>query len=163
MFGGIFMKTPKYLYSVNTFLAYKINEQYYKGTHYVWCAPRFDCNENPPSSNPKEIVKSLKRDIELRDGHSAKIEQNRLGLLQGVKVKYQQGIIDDCQQDALNYIISKAEISYFKPLIYIISYEKVKDKLIYVNPHDKASLFSEEYKIENLLSEEFDVIDINEC
>ncbi len=35
-------KPPLVLYSANTLLAYKINETFYKGLHYVWCNPVFD-------------------------------------------------------------------------------------------------------------------------
>jgi cellulose synthase/poly-beta-1,6-N-acetylglucosamine synthase-like glycosyltransferase len=121
------------------------------------------------SDNTAEVIAGLLdkyeklRFVDLKE-NNGKANALYLGLLAS-NGEILMGVDSDAyiMPDALNYIISKAEISYFKPLIYVISYEKVKDKLIYVNPHDKASLFSEEYKIENLLSEEFDVIDINEC
>ena len=149
------------LYSVNTFLAYKINEQFYKGTHYVWCAPKFNCEENPPSSNPKEIMRNLMNEVQKGDLHSYKIEQNRMGLLNGVEVKGRQNIINDHQKKMLIEIITKADIRYFRPILYIIPYNKIKKKIISVDCLDKADWFSEEYKIENLLSKEFDVIELN--
>lgn len=149
-----------FLYSINSILAYKINEVYYKGTHYVWCAPRFDCTDNPPSSNPKMIIQNWIKDVQLDDHHSSKIQQNRLGLLHGIEMRYSQGIIDKIQRDDLISIANNANISYFRPLIYVIPYQRVKKKILHVSYRDKASPFSTEYKIENLLSNEFDIIDI---
>lgn len=149
------------LYSINSFLAYQINEKYYKGTHYVWCAPKFVCSDNPPSSNPKEILKCFLNDVARHDNHSIKIEQNRLGLLNGVEIKYKSKVIDDRQRTNLIKIINNADIYYFRPLIYIIPYNKIKNKLVGVDSFDKAEYFSEEYKIENLFTNEFDIIDIN--
>lgn len=154
------LNSCEFLYSINSFLAYKINEKYYKGKHYCWCAPKFNCTENPPSSNPKEIMKCLKQDVELQDRHSFKIGQNRLGLLSGIEIKYTQNIINAEQRLELIKIVNNADIIYFRPLIYVISFKKVKNKIIRVNCDEKAEWFSEEYKIEELMANEFDIIDI---
>ena len=62
------MGNPLILYSVNTVLAYEVNTTYYNDTHFVWCAPYFDCRKtprnyknNPPTSNPCEFYKLLLR------------------------------------------------------------------------------------------------------
>lgn len=154
------MKNINFLYSVNSLLAYKINEEFYGGNHYVWCAPEFNCTENPPSSNPKEIMKMIWADVNLHDRHSPKIMQNKLGLLNGVEINYKNNNISEEQREELIKIVNGVDIAYFRPLIYIISYQKVKNKIIKVSATEKAEWFSNEYKIECLKSKEFDMIDI---
>lgn len=154
------MKNVNFLYSINTLLAYKINEEFYNGNHYVWCAPKFNCMDNPPSSNPREILKMIWKDVKFNDRHSSKIMQNEVGLLNGVEQKYKEDKITEIQRAELIYIIKNVDITYFKPLIYIIPYQNVENKIIEVSSADKAGWFSNEYKIENLKSNEFDIIDI---
>lgn len=151
-----------FLYSVNTFLAYNINEHFYGGIHYVWCSPSYNQKGNPPSSNPKDIVYSLNQDLLGGDKHSSKIEQNRTGLLKGVNAKYNSGIINDEKKDELFYIITNAELIYFKPLIYIISKNDVQNNLIKVSVEKKANFFSQEYLIEQLKSHQFDIIELKQ-
>ena len=148
-----------FLYSVNTLLAYNINQYYYHGLHYVWCAARFDDDVNPPSSNPIEIYHSLNNDVIRGDRHSTKIEQNRIGLLKGVDAKCRASIIDEQTKDDLHHIIHNAEIAYFKPLLYVIDRRAIAENQIIKAPVKKtASLFSQEYIIEELTTEQFDVI-----
>ena len=149
-----------YLYSVNSLLAYNINEHYYQGTHYVWCSPKFNESQNPPSSNPREIVYALQCDIAGGDRHSRWIEQNRAGLVKGVDAKYNAGIINDLMRDDLFYIITHAEIAHFKPLIYIIDRRKVAKNLIRVPVSETAGLFSQEYIVKELRTAQFDIIEL---
>lgn len=84
------MISPKVFYSTNTWLAYAISERYYQNIHYVWYSPCFDPRSrfsynimNPPSSSPCEIFKNLTEDVNRRDRHSAKIDANRIGIMNG--------------------------------------------------------------------------------
>jgi len=148
----------KYLYSINTQLAYSINENYYNGSHYVWCTARYDEKQNPPSSNPREIVHSFSIDVDNRDSHSSKIEQNRMGLLKGVNAKFSAGIINEKTRDEIRYIITNADITYFKPIIYIINRNSVNKSLVRVPANETAEFFSQEFLIEDLKSKHFDII-----
>jgi len=150
--------SEKFLYSVNTLLAYEINEEFYGGTHYVWCAPRYDEPKNPPSSNPKEICASLLRDIAGNDLHSGRISQNRAGLLLGVQKKYEAGKIDDDKRNELTYIINNADLSFFRPIIYVIDKSVIETGLRAVHAREKANYFSKEWRIEELKSAQFDII-----
>jgi len=142
---------------VNTFLAYKINEDYYAGTHFVWCAPRYDEPNNPPSANPKEICASLLKDVEGNDLHSGRIDQNRTGLLLGVQTKFDAGKINDDIRNELTYIINSAALSFFRPVIYVID-KTVVENLITVPAMKKATYFAKEYRIEALKTTQFDII-----
>ncbi len=155
-------KSKLFLYSVNTWLAYKISELYYNNIHYVWCSPHFNAsNINPPSSNPKEIYWNLKKDIDGKDHHSSKIEQNKVGIIKGANIKKSQGIITDIQEQEIIDIVSVAEMEDFRPLIYIIPTEKVKGIINPVSYKFKADKFSQEYIIEELASDFFDIVDLD--
>jgi hypothetical protein len=74
------MTKPLILYSTNSKLAYRINEAYYHGIHYVWCSPFFhpgaalQLNVNQvPSSTPSSIFLDYRTAIETGDLHSAKV------------------------------------------------------------------------------------------
>ena len=151
-------------YSVNTYLSYKINKIFYKDSHYVWCAPNFDEDDNPPSSNPKEIYLSLLKDVKLNDKHSAKIEKNKMGLIKGANEQHKNSVITDMQRDEIHEIVAQAEISYFRPIIYVINKTEVeKNKLEeYVPRAIRADYFSNEIIIEKLPGEFFEIIDIKE-
>lgn len=147
-------------YSVNTWLSYKINEMYYNDFHFIWCAPRFDEKDNPPSSNPREIYLSLIKDVEGKDGHSAKIEKNKIGILKGAEEKLKEGVITDEIKADIESIVAAAEISDFRPVIYVINKAKAKKLVEPVSIKYKANVFSREFKIKKLSSQDFEVIDI---
>jgi hypothetical protein len=95
------MPEPLVLYSANTWLAYKIAERFYGNLHYVWCAPFFDPesfphyqNTTPPSSSPSKICHDLFEVASSGDRHSAKVEENKHGILKGAKEKKKAGIIN---------------------------------------------------------------------
>lgn len=159
----VYYNKPKsncFLYSVNTYLAHYINEKFYMGTHYVWCSPCFDSENNPPSSNPKEIFLGLFEDVRREDVHSAKVQQNKLGLIKGAEIMLQKGIITKKEREEILVMIHDASIRSFSPLIYVIDQSKVHSKAYPVPVKEKANLFSEEYFIYDLNSDEFDTISL---
>lgn len=158
-------KDPLFLYSTNTWLAYRISEQYYYGLHYVWCTPFFDPNSIsklnysvPPSSSPYELYQVFQNDVKYRDFHSDKIEKNRLGLLRGVEEKLKLGVIDKNIAEEIKSTISIAESGEFSPLIYIIPFSYVKNILKKVQVNKRAHPLSVEFIIEELPRDFFDVI-----
>ena len=159
------MKSPIILWSVNPLLAYQINVKYYDDVHYVWCTPDFGSSvtasnllNNPPSSQALKIYRALDEAAKGSDRHSSAIGDKRTGLRRGVESKYAEGIIDESQREDINYIIDKTECIGFKPLIYVIPYEEVKDIIITPAVDDTASPHSTEYIIENLSGSMFECI-----
>lgn len=151
----------KVLYSVNTWLAYKIAEVYYLDIHYVWCAPFFNSNsDNPPSSDPGEIYRTLAKDVIGKDKHSAKIAQNKAGILKGADINLQKGVIKEEQHQDILEIVNSAELPDFRPLIYVIPFHLVKDLAKPASIRIKANHFSKEYIVENLAREHFDIIEV---
>jgi hypothetical protein len=151
----------KYLYSVNTWLAFKIAEHFYSNTHYVWCSPSYNAKGlNPPSSDPFEICNSLIKDIEGNDKHSSKISSNKIGIINGADNQLKNGIITNDQRLEIIDIVNIAEIDHFRPLIYVISYPDVSGLTKPASTKLTAGLFSKEYIIDKLPRDKFDIIDV---
>lgn len=157
---GFDMIKNLYFYSINSFLAFKINETYYHDLHYVWVAPYFNTLENPISSNPCDIFHNVHNSVNSKDSHSDYIERNKTGILNGAEHKLKTGIITRKQRDEIAGIIKVAEKVDFKPLLYIIIASKVSKMLIEPAPSEKAYSFSKEYKILELPRKFFDIIEI---
>jgi hypothetical protein len=150
-------------YSVNTKIANFINIEYYNDVHYVWTAPYFDCKErNPTSSNPKEIYSSLIKDIKsgVIDYHSRNVEGNRIGLKKGAMKKHEKGDINKDKMEEIIELSQKANFELFAPLIYIIPYDKIHDRISTPHFSHKAHPMSIEYIIEDLQGKEFDIIEL---
>lgn len=160
------MVKPLVLYSTNTWLAYRIAQAYYHEKHYVWCASCFTSNNVPfydvtlpPSSTPGEIYFNLNEDIIRGDRHSAKIEMNKTGILKGANSKKNEGVINDNQRLEIYSIVKKAETLDFRPLIYVIPYQKVASMVKNVPIEDRAHPLSVEFKIHSLDRKQFDIIE----
>jgi hypothetical protein len=159
------MPDPLVLYSANTQLAYRINEHFYGQIHFVWCSAFFSATsrsidvEMPPSSTPCDICRNYLEDISRRDLHSTRLQHNRDGLQTGLKAKLVERVITEKQYRELKNIIAKSALEEFRPLLYVIPFEGVRDLAEPVPPLQRAHPFSPEYKIECLPRSRFDVLD----
>lgn len=161
------LKKHNLLYSVNTWLAYNISVRYYGGVHYVWCSPIFSDRNHPkyhatppPTSCPSDIYHSLAEEVRRRDAHSAKIAENRSGLVSGAQKKHIAGIITDDEIHEIEEIAAAADCADFRPLLYLIPFAGVSHLLKEVPVADRAHPLSPEYIIEELPTELFDTIDL---
>ncbi|HZE83884.1 MAG TPA: hypothetical protein VE035_06215 [Puia sp.] len=155
------------LYSTNTWLAYIISEKFYSGLHYVWCTPHAHTNNQtvidtttPPTSTPIEMFRALNQEVTRGDRHSAKIKENKLGVLRGAAIKRKQSIITEKEEEEIKEIVGNTETRDFRPLFYVIPYGKVEHLLRSVPVADRAHPLSVEYVIEELPRNLFDVIEI---
>jgi hypothetical protein len=157
---------PLILYSMNTWLAYKIAEVYYGDLHYVWCTPDFDPvtvkrhSAVPPSSSPHELYWSLFEDLKRRESHSTHVEQNRAGILRGAAAKRAAGAITADQEQEIVTVVGLAKLGDFRPLIYVIPYAPVEDLIKDPPPEDKAHPLSAEFIIDALPRDAFDLIEL---
>lgn len=163
------MANSKLLYSTNTYLAYQISHNYFGDTHYVYCTSDFGCpgltsrlESNPATSSPFKIYWDLQTAVNDGDRHNAKIASNRIGLREGANAMFAAGIISEAQRDEILAIVERAETRDFKPLIYIMAYDVVKDLLTPVPIEEKAHPLSEEYIIPSLSGDLFEVISCHE-
>lgn len=160
------MPNPLILYSTNTWLSYAISQRYYGGSHYVWCSPfrgpgsmaTFE-NTVPPSSSPIEIYVLLRRDVAGADSHSAKIRDNKVGLLRGASIRKERGEIDEETEKEIAAIIDQSSKTDFRPLLYVIPFSAVASSLTKVPVERRAHPLSDEYIVEDLRTGSFDVLE----
>jgi hypothetical protein len=160
-------KKPNLLYSVNTWLAYNLSVRYYGGVHYVWCSPVFSARNHPvfhatppPTSCPSDIYHNLAEEVRRRDLHSAKIAENRSGIVAGAKKKHSAGLITDEELQAIEEITAAAACADFRPLLYLIPMSGVSHLLRVVPVAKRAHPMSQEYIIEELPTDLFDAIEL---
>ena len=160
-------KKHNLLYSVNTWLAYNVSVRYYGGVHYVWCSPVFSARNHPgfqatppPTSCPSDIYHSLAEEVRRRDGHSAKIAENRSGLIAGAQKKHSAGTITADELRDIEEIAAAADCADFRPLLYVIPFADVSHLLKEVPVSKRAHPLSPEYIIEELPTELFDAIEL---
>ena len=160
---------PKLLYSASTLAAYRISKKYFRDLHYVWCSPEFGSpplggvlTSNPPTSRPFYRYKALQKESQAGDLHSAFIADQKAGLRKGAVEKCKAKLISRKERDEIIAAIEKLSPADFKPLIYVMPFEDVK-RIIQSVPVDKrAHPLSEEYIIEALPGDLFDVLNLDE-
>jgi hypothetical protein len=157
---------PIVLFSTNTLLAYRINEHYYDGKHFVWCNPFSNLKAvlpantaMPPSSTPCALFKAFEMDVKTNDLHSAVIKNNRMGLLRGAEAKRKKGVITAAQEAEIGKIVKNATNQEFTPLLYVIPHAMVAKLVKPVPIADRAHPFSEEFFIEELSREAFEIVE----
>lgn len=158
-------KTVLY-YSTSTKLAHHINTLFY-GQHFLWCAPVFDPlsldaldprRKIPVSSSPKNIYKRYTEDVEGEDTHSKLIEQNRQGIKNGALYKLKEKVITKREFAQINVMVDKASFADFRPILYLIPLSIVKSRLKQVPVEDVANPLGIEFRIEDLLTSECEII-----
>lgn len=142
---------------------------YYQDNHFVWCSPVFDNldkNVNDPlrsidsTSCPKYIYETFRKDINDNNLNSEKIRANMNGLLQGMSIMLDQGVISHKEAHLITLTISRAPIRYFRPRLYLIPVtQSILGKLIKVPLLNAAHPLSEEYQIKDLNGSEFEIIE----
>ncbi len=155
------------LYSTNTWFAYDIATRYRNGVHFVWCSEYYDPSVAPagsytaavaPSSNPRQIYDTLHGDVVREDMHSALIGGYKKTFRRLTKAWLADGSITQAQFDEINTTIKLPSWKIWRPVLYVISYELVKDRIVSV-PHKSRAGYGPEMQIPDLRSNEFDVIE----
>ncbi len=147
---------------MGTFLAYRIDEQYYRNVHYVWCTNKFHSDLQPGTSDPQTIGNTFLHDIKTGEQYSKAIMYNKAGILRGAEAKLKCKIINESEYKEICEIVNCATYSDFFPVLYIINSTKVKKKCEPVKKEKRASDNSIEYLISNLTDGEFEIIDFRE-
>ena len=160
------MNPPLLLYSTSTWLAYSVAEQYYGGIHFAWCSPVYDGRlaavhvNIPPSASPAAIYRVMLEDSRRGDRHSNAIDQNKEGINRGARARRSQGLIGDEEVEEIRSSVERTECRDFRPVLYIIPYDQVKDSVIRVPAAERAHPMSVEYRIETLPRGSFDMIEL---
>jgi hypothetical protein len=159
------MQPPLLLYSTNTHLGYAIAERFYGGVHYAWCSPVFDGNTAaahiniPPTSSPAGIYRHLWEETSRGELHSASIPRVRDGIKRGAKAKLATGVIGAAHFEEIRQILQGASVREFRPVLYIIPYDRVATLVADVPVPLRAHPLSVEFKVEALPRECFDIIE----
>ncbi|HYH81570.1 MAG TPA: hypothetical protein VEX86_17325 [Longimicrobium sp.] len=153
------------LYSTNAHIGYAIAERFYGGVHYAWCSPVFDGTTAaahiniPPTSSPAGIYRNLWEETSRGELHSNSIPRVRDGIRRGAKAKRAAGIIGAAQYEEITEILQDAAVREFRPVLYIIPYERVAELVADVPVRMRAHPLSVEFKVEALPRECFDMIE----
>lgn len=157
------------LFSTNVFLKFQIQEQYCGGIHYVWCSENCDSKTLSaysvgalvaPSSNPADIYRELKRDVEGKDKHSAKISAQK-ATLASLAVQWEaSGKISALQKDDLLYLVNTADFSLWRPLLYVIPRTADIESRLQEVPMSSRAGIGPEYIIEDLKRSEFEIVEL---
>lgn len=157
-----------FLYSTNVYLKLLIQEKYRNNLHYVWCSDCFDSTKlsgytlgslGAPSSNPVDIYRDLKRDLERSDLHSAKIRDQKASF-KSLAVQWQQAKeITKLEEQEIVYLVDSASAQLWRPLIYVISRPLVQPRLQIVPLAHRASM-ADEFIVPDLARSEFDLVEI---
>jgi hypothetical protein len=160
------MDHPLILYSANTLLAYSIAERFYRGVHYAWCSPLYDGTRAaahiniPPSSSPAEIYRMYADDARRGDLHSQGFTRNRNGIMLGAKAKLALGVITEADLVEIDDMVARVAPVDMRPVLYLIPFDRVSDRIIRVPVRDRAHPLSVEFRIEDLPRDCFDMIEL---
>jgi hypothetical protein len=156
------------LYSTNPYIKLMIQERYESDLHYVWCSEAFDSSKKAayglaavqaPSSDPFTIYKQLQSDVKRSDKHSAKIAAQKLSFAKLAAEWSTSGKITSEEAEEIAYMTDSADFSWWRPLLYVIASDRVKDRIQTVPIAKRASL-GMEYIIPDLKRDEFDIVEI---
>jgi hypothetical protein len=155
------------LYSTNVFLKFLIQEKFMHDIHYAWCSEDFDsatlpayssASLVPPSSNPADIFRTLRKDIQNHDSHSAKINEQKVSLTSRAIESEKSGLISTADKDDIIYLVNNAAWDYWRPLIYVIPRLPVEKRLVLVPMSGRAGI-GNEYTIADFKRSEFEIIE----
>jgi hypothetical protein len=145
--------------------------QFRGDSHFVWCSPAFEGAAlgryaigagQPASSDPATIYRQLHLAVSSKDEHDAKIA-DQAKRLRGLAIGWHKdGEISDDQRADILAIIKSARISDWRPVIYVIPYAGVAERVQLVARKNRAS-HEPEYFIPDLRSSEFDLIEPVPC
>jgi hypothetical protein len=161
------MPPPLLLYSTNTYLKFRIQEDY-RGEHHAWCSPMFSASAlnkyalgsgTPPSSDPASIYRDLSEAVRRTDEHCAKIADQRAVLLALAVEWHNGGKITDAARDDIAMIVSKATFNHWRPLLFVIPYAGVATRVQDVARARRASM-EPEFIVPDLKSEEFGIVEL---
>jgi hypothetical protein len=83
-----------------------------------------------------------------------------MGLLKGAKIKLERGGITLQEWDVIRDVINHASVADYRPLLYVIGYEAVKNDLLEVPVEQRAHPLSVEFRLEKLRRDQFEVLEL---
>jgi hypothetical protein len=158
---------PLLLYSTNTYLKFRIQQQY-RGEHYVWCSPAFAAEMlnkyalgagMPPSSDPASIYRELHLAVSRPDDHAPKIIEQRKNIIARAVIWCDEGHITETQRDDITAVVKSAPFSEWRPIVFVIPYRGVAGRVELVARARRASS-EPEYIVSDLKPHEFGIVEL---
>ncbi|MQA91450.1 MAG: hypothetical protein GEU90_14690 [Gemmatimonas sp.] len=143
-----------------------IQEEHRRDLHYVWCSECFDSALAPPhslralvgsSSNPADIYRGLKAEVDSADKHGNNFTRIAGSLSVLAQKWYIANEIAEHDRDEILYMLMEPTPRLWTPLVYVIPRDAVATRLKPVHP-SKRSGTGREFVMEDLRRDEFDVI-----
>lgn len=162
--GLVDPKRHRFLYSTQTWLAYAISERYYHGKHFVYCSPVFSPRRQeapaPLSSSPRALYHRLASAVSRGDRHEPAIRSVMTGLSRTAASKLGADEITVDEQREITTIVELAQVTDFRPLLYVIQFSAVAHLAMEVPAAQRAHPLGEEYVLNDLGRDHFDVIEL---
>lgn len=156
------------LYSTNPYIKYYLNEEFRNGKHYVWCSPYYDGGKRdflnpsartPPSSNPASLYERYRSAVERGDSNDPKINSQKATIKDLAVQWFQNNSISNQEKENIVYLVENGNFGeLWTPLIYIVVRSKVDDGRIQKVPKERCAGLADEYIIEDLQHDEFQII-----
>jgi hypothetical protein len=163
------------VFSTNSWLAYKISEEYYDGEHCVWCSPilgnlgndlHAESSIDQPviSGNPFRLYCELLTESQGGDAGSPAIMEERTKICARAAAKQKLGEISKEVEGEIYEVVGDSEPGDFRPVIYVIPYALVKEQAKRISSQGGTALgrsnrLSDTLLIEKLQRGYFDVIE----
>lgn len=144
-------------YSTQSILAHRISERYFKGKFFVYCAEAYD-PQNPASSSPAQLYQLFRMIAETDDRGNPKVVDHKTKLKANARRMLAEGKLRREEYDELVWEINYARAHDFAPILYLILRNAVSHKITPVSIRRAASVDSREYKIEDMLIDDFETI-----
>lgn len=161
---------PILLWSASNAMKFRISRDYL-GAHRVWCSPVFEAasagryqpgGTAAASSDPASIYRALHKDVTTKDKHSDAIKRQKDSLTALALQFKADGKLDDTRAAEIVALLDKAEVADWRPLLYVIPYTTVENRLIRV-PASQWAAMEPEFIVPDLTESEFHVIEPWPC
>ena len=148
-----------YLYSTNPRFSNDFAKRYLDGKHVVWCSESYS-PIGAPSSNPKEIYRSLEASCDSEDSHSYLIKGYKKTFRRLTLDLFASGTITEEDKNDIITIIGSNSWNIWRPQLYIINRVVIESsrRLIDVPASERAS-YGNEWRILDLDVSEFEILE----
>jgi hypothetical protein len=160
---------PAFLYSTNVWLKHHIAERFLGDQHRFCSSETFGGSgsgsfpgTHAPSSTPREIFLDLEKAVRGKDRGSLKLKQQS-AMLRALAIKLNRDdpvkFTEDMKNE-IHFLVRNASFEEWRPIVSVIPWDAVKDRVQTVDPRRRASPLVPEYIVTGVTPLEFGVIDV---
>ena len=158
------------LYSANPWFAAEVAKKYRNGQYFAWVCEFFDSAKAPmgsagaliaPSSNPRKIYDDLLQECRAQEEHSRIIKSHRRTFTNLGKKWLSDREITPDQFDEIVASVRARSWRIWNPVLYVIPRQGIAPARILQVPRADRAGYGPEYKIVDLQSNEFDIVDLS--